>query len=47
MFLLGSGQVRGVCEQPAGVEADSPLVLLGAHVDSLVPAGVGTGVPIC
>lgn len=46
MCVLGPGKVRGVYQQPAGVEADSPPVLLGADVDSLVPAGVAAGVPL-
>lgn len=33
-------------QQPAGVEAGPPPVLLGTDVDSLVPAGVAAGVPL-
>lgn len=42
----GTGEVRGMYRQPAGVEADPPPVLLGTHVDSLVPAGVAACVPL-
>lgn len=42
----GPGELRGVHQQPAGVEADPPRVLLGADVDSLVPAGMAAGVPV-
>ncbi len=42
----GASAVRGVYQQPAGVEADPPPVLLGADVDSLLPAGVAAGVPL-
>lgn len=44
--LQGPGEVRGMYRQPGGVEADSPLVLLGIDVDSLIPAGVAAGVPL-
>lgn len=33
-------------QQPAGVEADPPSLLLGADVDSLLPAGVAAGVSL-
>lgn len=46
MCVSGPGQVRRVCQQPAGVEADPPCVLLGADVDPLVSAGVAAGVPL-
>ena len=46
LCLVGPGDVRGVYQQPAGVETDPPPVLLGADVDSLLPAGVAAGVPL-
>lgn len=42
----GSGPLRGVHQQPAGVEADPPPLFLGAHVDPLLPAGVAAGLPL-
>lgn len=46
MCVSGQGEVRGVYQQPARVEADPPPVLLGADVESLLPAGVARGVPL-
>lgn len=46
-LVPGPGKIWGVYQQPTGVEADPPPVLLGADVDSLLPAGVAAGVPLC
>lgn len=46
LCVSGPGQVRGVYQQPAGMEADPPPLLLGADVDPLLPAGVAAGVSL-